>query len=223
MGKPWLIIHNSISLDGSLLGFEVDMGLHYGIAGKLKADAYLVGSNTARSGIKLFHVKVPRERPEDMAKPVAGKGPLWVVPDTTGKLRGVLHVLRGSGYCRDVAVVVSKSTPRAYLEHLRERHYDTMVLGRAHPDYADVLKRLADRYGVRRVLTDSGRVLNGILLDQGLADEVSLLVHPVVVGVKRFGFWDRAEKPHKLKLLMRQNCGGGKVWLRYLVLKGKGG
>jgi 2,5-diamino-6-(ribosylamino)-4(3H)-pyrimidinone 5'-phosphate reductase len=39
-----IIIHNSVSLDGSLTGFMPDMGVHYSIAGSYKHDARLIGS-----------------------------------------------------------------------------------------------------------------------------------------------------------------------------------
>jgi 2,5-diamino-6-(ribosylamino)-4(3H)-pyrimidinone 5'-phosphate reductase len=47
---PKVIIHNSVSLDGSLVDFEPDMGLHYDIAGGFKPQAHLVGSSTVRVG-----------------------------------------------------------------------------------------------------------------------------------------------------------------------------
>jgi 2,5-diamino-6-(ribosylamino)-4(3H)-pyrimidinone 5'-phosphate reductase len=48
---PNVILHNSISLDGSLTNFEVNMILHYEIAGRYKPDAHLIGSNTIKIGI----------------------------------------------------------------------------------------------------------------------------------------------------------------------------
>ncbi|OGT24975.1 MAG: hypothetical protein A2Z17_00650 [Gammaproteobacteria bacterium RBG_16_66_13] len=41
-----MILHNAISLDGRLDGFNLDVGLYYEIAGRLGADAILSGSNT---------------------------------------------------------------------------------------------------------------------------------------------------------------------------------
>ena len=35
---PKIILHNSISLDGSLINFDVDMETHYKIAGSFKPD-----------------------------------------------------------------------------------------------------------------------------------------------------------------------------------------
>ncbi len=43
---PKTILHNPVSLDGSLTRFEPNMGLHYQIAGKYNADAHLICSNT---------------------------------------------------------------------------------------------------------------------------------------------------------------------------------
>jgi 2,5-diamino-6-(ribosylamino)-4(3H)-pyrimidinone 5'-phosphate reductase len=42
--KPEIIIHNSISLDGSLTGFMPDMSLHYKIAGDYKPHAHLMNA-----------------------------------------------------------------------------------------------------------------------------------------------------------------------------------
>ena len=51
---PEVIVHNSISIDGSLVNFPVNMPLHYQMAGRFNADMHLVGSNTAKIGIDLF-------------------------------------------------------------------------------------------------------------------------------------------------------------------------
>ena len=51
---PKVIIHNSVSLDGSLTDFEPNMALHYQIAGNYKPDAHLIGSNTVKVGTELY-------------------------------------------------------------------------------------------------------------------------------------------------------------------------
>ena len=77
------------------------------------------------------------------------------------------------------------------------------------------------RYGVTRVLVDSGGTLNGVLLRAGLVDEVSLLVHPCLVGgrartsVFRPGAGDDAGVV--LRLADLQQRAGDVVWLRYDV------
>jgi 2,5-diamino-6-(ribosylamino)-4(3H)-pyrimidinone 5'-phosphate reductase len=213
-----VIIHSSISLDGSLLGFDVDMAAHYRIAGGFKADIHLVGSNTAAEGLKLFYKKLPQERERDFSKPRANaKLPLWVIPDTGGKLKGKLHVLRQSGYCRDIAILTSSLTPKGYLRYLTERNYDWHYMGNRPIDYADVLQLLKTDYGARTILTDTGKTLNGILLNSGLVDEISLLVHPVIVGKGGFFLLDDVKAGIRLKL-RKSRPFKGKPWLLYQVL-----
>ena len=45
---PKVIIYNSVSVDGAIKDFEVDVQLHYAVAGEIGADALLAGSNTAK-------------------------------------------------------------------------------------------------------------------------------------------------------------------------------
>ncbi len=214
-----VIVHNSVSVDGSLLGFAVDMATHYKIAGNFKADIHLLGSNTAIEGLKLFYRKLPREREKDLAKPKTnGKLPLWVIPDSTGKLLGKLHVLRQSGFCHDIAILTASSTPKAYLRYLTERNYDWHYMGKRPLDYAQVFMLLAKAYGARTVLTDAGKTLNGILLDSGLVDEVSLLVHPVIIGEKRFSLFAEVTAGIEMKLIQCKPS-SGKTWLLYRVMK----
>jgi len=215
-----VIVHNSISLDGSLLGFEVDMVTHYRIAGSYKADIHLVGSNTAAEGLKMFYKKLPRETEKDLVKPRANmKLPLWVIPDSSAKLKGKLHVLRQSGYCRDIIILTTSATPKGYLRYLTERNYDWHYMGNRPLDYSQALALLAKETKAKTLLTDAGKTMNGILLNNGLVDELSLLVHPVIVGAKRFSLLEDVKAGIELKLKKNKPMGKGAIWLAYEVKK----
>ncbi|HUU05792.1 MAG TPA: dihydrofolate reductase family protein [Patescibacteria group bacterium] len=213
-----VIVHNSVSLDGSLLGFEVDMTAHYRIAGSYKADIHLVGSNTAAAGLKMFYKKLPRETEKDLVKPKTNrKLPLWVIPDSGGKLKGKLHSLRHFDLCRDIVILTGHSTPKGYLSYLTERNYDWHYMGNRPLDYSHVLELLAREYGAKTVLTDTGKTLNGILLNSGLVDEISLLVHPFIVGRKRFPLFDEVKDDVELTLKKSKSLGKSRLWLVYKV------
>ena len=216
---PKVIVHNSVSLDGSLTNFMPDMGLHYQIAGDYKPDAHLIGSNTVKVGVELYEQGVPLEEKKDFEKPErAANLPLWVVVDTAGALKGLLHTCRRFEYCRDVVVLVSEKTPEDYLAHLRERNYDFHVVGERRVDLRLALEVLAEKYGVMTVLTDTGRVLDGLLLEQGLVSEVSLLVHPVIVGkAKAYTMFGNVSRGVALELVRVEALGKGFVWLVYKV------
>jgi 2,5-diamino-6-(ribosylamino)-4(3H)-pyrimidinone 5'-phosphate reductase len=217
---PKVIIHNSVSLDGSLTSFEPNMGLHYQIAGNYKPDAHLIGSNTVKVGIELYEEGVPSEEKSDFEKPERDKSlPLWVIPDTAGALKGLLHACRRFEYCRDVVVLISEETPEDYREYLRERNYDYHAVGKRHVDLKKSLEMLSAKYKVKTVLADTGRILGNLLLDQGLVSELSLLIHPIIVGNKAYNIFGNINKSISLKLKKKETLGKGYVWLVYKVAK----
>jgi len=220
MPTPKVILHSSISLDGSLLGFAVDMQAHYHIVGSYHADVHLVGSNTAKEGLKMFCPRIPEEKSGDFIRPKRDKSlPLWVIPDTKGQLKGVLHVLRGFDLCRDILIVVSGQTPKAYIEYLKKRDYAFHAVAKKHVDYADLFKFLVKEHEAKIILTDTGKILNCLLLNKGLIDEISLLVHPVMVGKKRYPLLGDATENIRLRLIKNKVAGKDKVWLVYKCLR----
>ncbi|MFY1110899.1 MAG: dihydrofolate reductase family protein [Methanosarcinaceae archaeon] len=220
---PKLIIHNSISLDCSISGFEADLKLHYGTLRSYSPDAMLVGSNTAKTGIELFCEEIPPEEGYDFVKPgIQSEDPraFWLLADSRGTLEGLLHIFRRSEYCKDVIVLISEKTPAAYLDYLKERNYDFIRAGEAHVDYREALEIANERYGFRLVVSDSGSTLNSILLEQGLAEEISLLVSPVLVGKTGKNLFGNIEKSGiELELVKNERMEGNYLHLLYRVLK----
>ena len=217
---PKVIVHNSISLDGSLTNFEPNMALHYQIAGNYKPEAHLIGTNTVKVGVELYGKGVPKEDKKDLKKPARARSlPLWVIPDTAGALKGLLHTCRRFEQCRDIVVLVSEQTPKDYLVYLIERNYDYHVVGKRHVDLKRSLELLSAKYNVKTVLADTGRILSNLLLEHGLASELSLLIHPVIVGKELYTIFGNIGKGVNLKLQKQETMGKGFVWLVYKVAK----
>ncbi len=214
---PNIILHNSISIDGSLVNFEVNMGLHYQIAGKYKPDAHLVGSNTIKTGIELYGSS-PTEEKNDFNKPNREENlSYWVIPDTKGSLQGLLHEVRRFEFCKDVIILVSEETSKEYLSYLKERKYDFYILGRKHVDLEKSLELLYNNYNVKTILTDCGKILGNILLNKGLVKEISLLIHPVIIGEKSYNIFGNINKDIQLKLIKNEILDGNYFWLVYKV------
>jgi 2,5-diamino-6-(ribosylamino)-4(3H)-pyrimidinone 5'-phosphate reductase len=220
---PRVILHNSVSVDGRVDGFVPDIGLHYEMASLWKADIHLAGSNTILSqggeiSTEDEETFQPGERDPDDPRS------LLVIPDSRGRVR-IWHTLRRSGYWRDVMALCSRATPKTYLDYLKERHIDHIIAGDDHVDMRSALEELSARYGAKTVLLDSGGTLNGILLRAGLVDEVSLLIHPCLVGGTTPGSFFRApgmtvpEGEVKLKLARVEKVKEDIVWLRYEVVR----
>ena len=67
------------------------------------------------------------------------------------------------------------------------------------------------------VRVDSGGVLNGALLQAGLVDEISLLVHPLLVGDAPR--WYGASAPASLEFVAADVLDGGLAWLRHRTVE----
>lgn len=217
---PKIIIHNSISVDGSLTNFEPNMGLHYQIAGNYKPGAHLIGSNTAKIGATLYGNGIPKEEKRDFKKAKRDKNlPYWVMIDTKGALKGILHVCRRFEFSRDIIMLLSEETPKEYIEYLKDRNYDYHITGKSHVDLKAGLEILSTQYGVKTVLTDTGRILSNLLLNQGLVSEISLLIHPLIVGKKTYPILSDVDNNLSLTLRKKETLDKGYVWLVYKVNK----
>jgi len=216
--KSEIIIHNSVSLDGSLTGFMPDMGLHYKIAGDYKPDAHLIGADTIISGNEMFGEGIPEELPSDFKQPDRDKNlPWWIVVDSRGRLKGMLHTCRRFEFCRDVILLVSESTPADYLMHLKERNYSFIIAGQDKVDLKFAIDRLREKFSIARILTDTGRILGNILINMGMVDEISLLVHPLLVGEKCYPMFSDVKGNLNLKLKKYETFENGCVWAVFSV------
>ena len=198
--RPHVVAQLAVSIDGATTGFEADQARFYALATLWQEDVTLVGADTIlaqESAVRAAARPGPR---------VAG--PLLAVVDSRHRVR-TLEALRELGYWSGVIGLYSDQTPaRSPDSTIAE-----LVTGYDRVDLAEALELLGRR-GAEVVRVDSGGTLLGVLLDLGLIDELSLLVHPVLVGAGprwNGSFTDRLD----LKLANTEVFEGGVVWLRY--------
>ena len=216
-----VIMHNSVSLDGSFTDFEVNMGLHYKIGGRYGADANLIGSNTIKAGVDNYGEEIQPESKADFAKPNRDATlPYWIIADTKGITKGLLHTCRSFEFCKDVIVLISKQTQEDFINYLNERNYYYLVCGDKYIDYEEAFGNLSRIYGIKTVMVDSGPTLNRLLLEKGLIDEISLLISPVLVGKKSdklLAYLNVGEQNINLSLVVSEVLDSSLVLLRYKV------
>ncbi|MBI4304503.1 MAG: RibD family protein [Chloroflexi bacterium] len=223
---PYIILHNTVSIDGRIDWFAPDIGLFYELTSFWKEDATLAGSDTL---LKAYSGEpapgTVGETPIPLQKKADDPRPLLVVPDTRGRLQRFGHLLQKEPYWRDIVVLCSDTTSKDYLSYLKKRHIGYIVSGNDHADLKQALEELNASYGVKVVRVDRGGTLNGVLLRAGLVNEVSILVHPCLVGgvtpqsIFRSADLTSAEDVVHLKLSHIEKLRDDIVWLRYQVLR----
>jgi 2,5-diamino-6-(ribosylamino)-4(3H)-pyrimidinone 5'-phosphate reductase len=178
--KPKVVLYTAISLDGRTTGFAVDMGLFYSLAQQFGENASLVGCDTL--------LNAPDEIPEEMESETTietpgteDKRPILVVPDSRGRLKS-WHYWKKQSYWKDCIALCTTRTPSDYLAYLKHRGIKNLVAGTEHVDFGQAFEHLNRQFGITVIRVDSGGTLNGVLLKNGLADELHLLVHPILVG-----------------------------------------
>jgi len=156
----------------------------------------------------------------------AGQRGWFAVVDSRGMIRWAYKEWPGEEWEGwHLLVVVSGRTPPEYLAYLRRETIPYIVAGEGRVDLSLALGKLSSKLGVERVISTSPGKLGGALLKAGLADELNIEFVPAVVG----GFDTPSlfqspplgpdEWPVKLKLISACVRPGGRVWLRYGVLR----
>jgi 2,5-diamino-6-(ribosylamino)-4(3H)-pyrimidinone 5'-phosphate reductase len=214
--KPKIIMHTQISLDGRIKGFD-HPEIYYQVASGIHTDAVLFGSNTVFTAFEGY----PAETEADFAKTVISPDdprPIGVIPDSRGILKN-LHCLRNLGYLKEIVILVSTATPKEYLNYLEERHYPYIVAGNDYVDFEKAFQILYEQYGCKCMRTDSGGGLTNKLLENGLIDEISLVISPCLVGNKEKQLFERLLLPEKVNLELKgtEIVEQGFLSLRYAV------
>jgi 2,5-diamino-6-(ribosylamino)-4(3H)-pyrimidinone 5'-phosphate reductase len=198
-------VHVAVSLDGSTAGFLPDVGRFYELAGTWREDVTLAGADTILAQeAALAEADLPGPAPD---------GPILAVVDSGGRV-GAWQSLRDAGYWSDVVAVHAAATPP------RTHGLAEIVTGSDRVDLEALLVTLHEQYGARMVRVDSGGVLNGALLDAGLVDEISLLVHPALAAAdeRRVSHGGGPATGTATTRIDAQSLSGGLVWLRHRLV-----
>ena len=194
--RPYVVAHLAVSADGATTGFAVDVGAYYALVSTWKEDVTLTGADTILAQEDALDEIGPGPSPD---------GPLLVVVDSRCRVHSWARLRDCGLWHAVVAARTEQSAPDADVV--------SVVAGHDRVDLAGLLDLLGDD-GAGVVRVDSGGQLVRALLDRGLVDELSLLVHPCLTGTP--GSWS-AGTTADLELFDQRPYADGLVWLRYHV------
>lgn len=221
MPRPHITCHMITTLGGRLRtdrwpwSEERLYAVYDAAAERLNAQGWIVG-RASMEGLIPEVVPMPgaAEQPrEDQLADRKGRA-IGIIFDRTGRFLPESDEIEGD----HLVMVLSERVADAHVHRLVARGISVVFSG---PDGADVegaLARIAEGFGIERLVLEGGGTLNGVFLSKGLIDETSTLILPVIDGAAGapaiFDFHGEIEA-QALELSRSETLEEGVVWLRH--------
>lgn len=237
--RPYVICHICTSIDARISGQFMAapasiaaVGAYRRLQKRLFTDAIAYGSTTARAfaggRAPALEASAGEDVPGDevlrdfVAVETARR--YCIVLDPAGEVgwaQGPLHKIAGEDV--HVIEVLCRSTPAAYRSYLRDRSVSYIIAGHESIDLPRALAKLKELFGIERVLLCGGGATDMAFLADGLIDELSLVIAPVVSGEDTVTSFDESPFarggafPFALSEAVKLEGGG--VHLRYVRME----
>lgn len=195
MERPYVICHMMVSLDGKIIGdfmSHEDSGYFYEQYGKIMMNypgaAGMVGRVSLQEmGIGDFEAKAKDVANVPKVDHVVNKEANYytIAVDPSGRL-GWTQERTAEGKEMNgehVIEIITEKASDAYLYHLQDLGISYIFGGKETIDFNIVLEKLRESFSIEKLLVLGGGTLNGYLMNEGLIDEISLIVMPFVDGV----------------------------------------
>lgn len=192
---------------------------------KLQTKAWMLGRVTVQmfaddSNIVLPEIKGEVSNKDFILNKVSDYYMLAV--DTKGSLRWKSNTITLSNVSvkLNLVVVVTSSTPKEYLSYLKSKDISYIFGGEEKINFESLFIKIKKLFNLDKIVVEGGGILNGSIMSEGIIDEISLLVTPIVLNktnsptmFERENIDDVKTKQFKLKSAekIEKDC----VWLRY--------
>ena len=222
MKKPYIICHMMTSVDGridcamtsQLPGvddyYETLNALNVPttVSGRVTAELEMAEPGAFKAADAVSFGK------EGFSKKAAAPG-YEIVVDTHGKLLWP----DAAGMEKPYLIITCEQVSKEYLHYLDEKNISWIACGKESVDLARAAEILYEEFGVKRMGIVGGAAINTAFLNEGLLDEISILVGAGIDGRREMpSVFDGREMSFPLthlKLSEVKKFDSGAVWIRY--------
>ncbi len=229
MNRPKVICHMLTTLDGKIItehwrdepwGKDYD-GLFEKYHDTFDSEAWILGRVSLEKdfsgGIQPEPVEPeqPIKREPFIGNPDAKSFAIAV--DRHGKLGWDSNETGGD----HIVELLTEQVSDAYLNYLQKRKISYLFAGKQELDFKLALEQLAQLFPIKTLMLEGGGHLNGSFLNDGLIDELSLLLIPVADGTAQttssfeVGKQQSKNPPSLFKLENVKQVEAGTLWMRY--------
>ena len=224
MKKPYIICHMMTSVDG-----RIDCAMTSQLPGVDDYYETLSASNVPTTVSGRVTAELEMSEPgtfnetdvtplgkESFSKKIDAAG-YEIVIDTHGKLLWP----DAEGMDKPYLIITSEQVAKEYLRYLDGKNISWIACGNERVDLARAAEILFEEFGVKRMGIVGGAAINTAFLNDGLLDEISILIGAGVDGRAEMpSVFDGRKLSHPLTHLTLSDVkkfDSGAVWLRYKV------
>ncbi len=224
MNRPYIVCHMMMSLDGRIdcAMTEQLKGVdeYYKTLDSFHAPTHLSGRVTAEKEMALkgkFHPNDDKSLGREDYFMASEKEGYEVVVDSKGTLLWDDQEKEE----KPLLVLTSEDVTLSYLNYLKERHISYIATGKGKVNLIRACELLSDVFIVKRMAVVGGGHINAAFLEEGLLDEISILIGSGIDGREKMGSVFDGLKMSKsvtpLKLESVKVLDSEAIWLRYLT------
>lgn len=229
MDKPKVICHMMSTIDGRILTAnwgaaykQLSLGeLYEKVHTGFNADAWLCGRVTMEKDFTGGAEPVIKAGVHDATRlDFVGDRKVEsfaIAVDEHGKLGWHNNEISGD----HIITILSEKVADGYLAHLRDIGVSYIFAGKDKFDLGIALEKLKALFGIETIMLEGGGGLNGTMMEEGLVDEISLLIIPLVDGTvgsaSSFDIHERKLPAHQLQLIKTEIMAYDVFWLHYKV------
>ncbi len=237
MKRPYVICHILSALNGRISGPFMGTaaalpaaGAYGSLRAELESEAWLYGTTTTKEFTGFQKPDLMEGAEASGARPAAEEDFVaaheekfyYVSIDTRGEIGWESSKMKRGGKTAHVIEVLTGDTPEAYRAYLRRNGISYIQAGDHELDCRAALEKLYQLFGIHRLLICGGGQADWTFLDQGMMDELSLVLAPAADGSRGPSVFDSCEESEsgraaQFQLKEVKQLEGGVLWLRYQV------
>lgn len=239
MNKPYVIIHTHTSIDGNLDIMDLpefkeasrqyqELSINpekqqFGIHGYLNGKTTTEDNMTHYKTPKLDENAAPVPEGDYVADPDA---PMYYLSiDARGELAFEENFSDYGGVSSHIIEVLTEQASNAYKDFLRKKKISYIIAGKEQINYEAMLDKFYNLFGIKRMMVGGGGTLNWSFVQNGLVDEVSVILSPIANGDPGGHRFFVAKEPYTqiketaFQLETVETLEHGTLWIRYSVKK----
>ncbi|MEH6908641.1 dihydrofolate reductase family protein [Neobacillus drentensis] len=239
MERPYIICHMLTSLDGKIIGDYLDeeratyfideyekIHERYGCKAWICGRITMEENFTLGSKLDLKQENIPNiPRTDYVAKKDART--YAVAVDPSGKLGWTKNYIsegRENSTGDHIIEVLTEQVSDAYLAYLKNLGISYIFGGKDRLDFTVVVEKLKKLFSIDQLILEGGGVLNSSFLNEGLIDELSLVLVPIADGASNSvtlfetSSYLKKRQPVNFFLKSIEKLDDGGLWMKYITI-----